>query len=148
MKNGIRKMLFVCITFLTFFSFNFKVNANTITNNNVVITSNIKTELNRNITKSVVSCDSLLGDPGDSESPAFWLQWVLDLMKYVAIIALLVLIILDFLKAIANNDKDALKKAGSTSMKRFIYCVLLFFVPSIVKLILELFGIYGNCNIG
>ena len=148
MKNGIRKMLFICITFLTFFSFNFKVNANTITNNNVVITSNIKTELNRNITKSVVSCDNLLGDPDDSKSPAFWLQWVLDLMKYVAIIALLVLIILDFLKAIANNDKDALKKAGSTSMKRFIYCVLLFFVPTIVKLILELFGIYGNCGIG
>ena len=146
MKNGIRKMLFVCITFLTFFSFNFKVNANTITNNNVVITSNIKTELNRNI--SVMDCGSYLGSPDNVDDPAYWLQKILDIMKYVAIIALLVFVILDFIKAIANNDKDALIKAGSTSMKRFVYCVLLFFMPSVVKLILELFGIYSNCGIG
>lgn len=146
MKIGIRKMLFVCITFLTFFSFNFKVNANTITNNNVVITSNIKSELNRNI--SVMDCTSYLGSPDNVDHPAYWLQKILDIMKYVAIIALLVLVILDFIKATVNNDKDALIKAGSTSMKRFIYCVLLFFVPTIVKLVLELFGIYSNCGIG
>ena len=46
------------------------------------------------------------------------------------------------------NDKDSLKKAGTTSIKRFIYCVLIFFVPLIVKLIMSLMGIYGSCGIG
>ena len=150
MKNGIKKMLFICVTFLTLFSFNLNVNASVIENNNIVITTNKKNELNRSVSKSAVSCESLLGDPDNcnGKCPAYWLQWILDVMKYVAIIALLVLITLDFVKAIANNDKDALQKAGSTSIKRFIYCVLLFFVPTIVKILMELFGIYGNCGIG
>ena len=46
------------------------------------------------------------------------------------------------------NDKDALKKAGSRALKRFIYCVLLFFLPTIVSLIMTMFGAYGTCGIG
>ena len=66
-------------------------------------------------------------------------------MKYVAIIALLVLVISDFLKALVENDKDALKKAGTKALKRFIYCVILFFVPTIVEIIMNWFGVYSNC---
>ena len=69
-------------------------------------------------------------------------------MKYVAIVALLVLVTTDFVKAVASNDKDALKKAGTTAIKRFIYCVLLFFLPSIISLLMTLFGAYGTCGIG
>ena len=49
--------------------------------------------------------------------------------------------IADFFKAIVSNDKDALKKAGSTTVKRFIYCVIIFFLPIIIDFLLDLFQI-------
>ena len=96
------------------------------------------------------TCEKILGDPEncDGKCPAYWIQWILDTIKYIAIVALVLLVTVDFLKAVVNNDKDALKKAGTTSIKRFIYCVLIFFVPLIVKLIMNLMGVYGSCGIG
>lgn len=44
--------------------------------------------------------------------------------------------------------KNALKKAGNKALKRFIYCVLLFFLPTIISLIMTMFGAYGTCGIG
>lgn len=90
---------------------------------------------------------TLLGDVDVDTSPAFWLNWILNLMKYIAIIALLVLVTMDFLTALVQNDKDAIKKAGTKAIKRFIYCVILFFVPNIVNILLNLFGISGGCDI-
>ena len=88
------------------------------------------------------------GDPNVNGTPAYWMQQALEIMKYIAIVALLVLSTLDFIKALAQNDKDALKKAGNTTVKRFIYCVLLFFAPMIVEFMMSLFGAYGTCGIG
>lgn len=138
MKKRLKKILLLCTTFLFLFSFSINVNA-----------SVIKNDFTRNIVVAVddTSCPAL-GDPSDSNYPAFWLQKILDIMKYAAIVALLVLVTTDFVKAVASNDKDALKKAGTTAIKRFIYCVLLFFLPSIISLLMTLFGAYGTCGIG
>lgn len=92
-------------------------------------------------------CQSYFGDPSDIDCPAYWMQWILNIIKYVAIAALLVLSTVDFIKALVSNDKDALKKAGVTTVKRFIFCVLLFFLPIIVDFIMSLFGAYGTCGI-
>ena len=152
MKKGIKKILFLSITFLFLFSFSLDVNASVIENNNIVVISSIKNDFTRNISvaEKKDTCEKILGDPEhcDEKCPAYWIQWILDTMKYIAIVALLLLVTVDFLKAVVNNDKDALKKAGTTSIKRFIYCVLIFFVPLIVKLIMNLMGIYGSCGIG
>ena len=93
-------------------------------------------------------CESIFGDPEDSQYPAYWMQWILNIMKYVAIAALLILSTFDFIKALVSNDKDALKKAGMTTAKRFIFVVILFFLPIIVDFIMRLFGAYGTCGIG
>ena len=93
-------------------------------------------------------CESIFGDPTDSQYPAYWMQWILNIMKYVAIAALLILSTFDFIKALVSNDKDALKKAGMTTAKRFIFVVILFFLPIIVDFIMHLFGAYGTCGIG
>lgn len=93
-------------------------------------------------------CESIFGDPTDSQYPAYWMQWILNIMKYVAIAALLILSTFDFIKALVSNDKDALKKAGMTTAKRFIFVVILFFLPIIVDFIMRLFGAYGTCGIG
>ena len=137
MKKVIKKILFFSITFLFLFSFILNVNASVIEN-----------DFTRNIVVAAGDKCPALGDPTNSQYPAYWLQWILNVMKYVAIVALLVLVTMDFVKAVASNDKDALKKAGTTAIKRFIYCVLLFFLPTIISLVMNLFGAYGTCGIG
>lgn len=137
MKKRFKKILFFSITFLFLFSFSLNVNASVIEN-----------DFTRNIVVAAGDNCPALGNPEDSQYPAFWLQETLNIMRYIAIVALLVLVTIDFVKAVASNDKDALKKAGSTAIKRFIYCVLLFFVPIIVKIIMTMFGAYGSCGIG
>ena len=95
-----------------------------------------------------VTCKSLFGRVDNPQDTAYWLQWILSAMRYIGIIALLVLSTIDFINALVNDDKDALKKAGSKSLKRFIYCVILFFIPIIVELLMNFVGAYGTCDIG
>ena len=149
MKNKFSKIIFFSITFLFLFLFNSGVNASVIESKNIIEVSSIKSDFVNKfaVADSYDTCDSLLGDPNncDGKCPANWFQWILNVMKYVAIVALLVLVISDFLKALTENDKDAMKKAGSKALKRFVYCVLIFFVPIIVEIIMTWFGAYGNC---
>lgn len=137
MKKRLKKILLLCTAFLFLFSFSINVNA-----------SVIKNDFTRNIVVAAGDTCPALGDPSNSQYPAFWLQEILNIMKYVAIVALLVLVTTDFVKAVASNDKDALKKAGTTAIKRFIYCIILFFLPTIISLLMNLFGAYGTCGIG
>ena len=151
MKKRFKKILFFGITFLFLFSFSLNVNASVREYDSVVVIAKVDNNLSKgfSVAKTDV-CENLLGDPDNcnGKCPAYWIQWGLNLIKYIAIVALLLLVTVDFLKAVVSSDKDALKKAGSTAIKRFIYCVLIFFVPIIVKLILDLMGIYGSCSVG
>lgn len=137
-----------CVTFLFLVNINVKANSIGIVNINNNMVNIIEPLVNENKTNGTSVCDGLLGDPVDSNCPAYWLQEILDIMKYIAIVALLVLVVTDFLNALTQNDKDAIKKASNKALKRFIYCVLLFFVPIIVKILLTWFGWYSNCGIG
>lgn len=141
-KNKLTKICFLSVTFLFLFLININVRAS------VLEKINVKNDLVRVVVSAENENCPAFGDPNVETDPAYWIQWILNLMKYMAIIALLVLVISDFLKALVENDKDALKKAGSRALKRFIYCVLLFFLPTIVSLIMTMFGAYGTCGIG
>lgn len=141
-KNKLTKICFLSVTFLFLFLININVRAS------VLEKINVKNDLVRMVVSAENENCPAFGDPNIETDPAYWIQWILNLMKYMAIIALLVLVISDFLKALVENDKDALKKAGSKALKRFIYCVLLFFLPTIISLIMTMFGAYGTCGIG
>ena len=138
-----RSLFFSCIIMLSFFCYMKTTNASVIASEPSFVGSyqlfddDIDTD-----------CESIFGDPTDSQYPAYWMQWILNIMKYVAIAALLILSTFDFIKALVSNDKDALKKAGMTTAKRFIFVVILFFLPIIVDFIMHLFGAYGTCGIG
>lgn len=95
-----------------------------------------------------VDCGTLLGDYREPNDPMYWINWGLNLMKYIAIISLLILVTMDFLSAMTQNDKDALAKAGKKALRRFIYCVILFFIPKLIIILFDLFGIAGSCTIG
>lgn len=144
----IKKSIFLSfVVFLSFFCYIQTTNASTIEvdDNNLVEEYRL---FDVTIDQSVDDCNSYFGDPDDSQYPAYWMQWILNIIKYVAIAALLVLSTVDFIKALVSNDKDALKKATMTTAKRFIYVVILFFLPIIVDFIMRLFGAYGTCGIG
>lgn len=100
----------------------------------------------------ISDCNSLLGNPKDNvkKPPAFFLQTIFNVMKYVAIIIIIVLSSLDFLTSIAAKDEEKLKKAVSKVITRLIICVAIFVLPTILQVIFTMVDIYSPsiCNIG
>lgn len=94
-----------------------------------------------------MDCGGLLGDPNDSNYPAYWLQLALKILRYIGMAALVVLSTIDFVQAIVKQDNDALIKAIKTTAKRFVFAVLLFFAPMLVEFIMSFFGVYGTCSL-
>lgn len=96
------------------------------------------------------TCDSLLGSTTNSSEPAYYLNFAFNLMKYAAIVILFALTIVDFAKAAASSDNDALKKALQKTIKRIIICIIIFFLPTLINFILSLLGVVDNptCGIG
>ena len=88
------------------------------------------------------TCEGFLGSKTDKTAPAYYLHFVLVLIRYLAIVLALVLSIIDFFKAIFSQDKDMLKKAAMTAVKRVVFAVIIFFVPIILEFILGLLGAY------
>jgi len=124
-------------------------NNNSANNNNKPdVNSESKPDKGTTSISTGTNCNALFGDKNDNRSIAYWLQWGLDLMKYIAIIALLALSTIDFIKALVADDKDAIKKASMTTAKRFVFAVLIFFLPIVVEMLMNLFGAYGTCDIG
>lgn len=134
MKNRITKYIFV-FSAIIMALFSFKLNAS-------ASTLNIETDVATAEIHSFADYGGFLGDDEDDpEQPIYYVNWVIEIIKYAAIMCLLGFSIADFFKAIVSNDKDALKKAGSTTLKRFIYCVIIFFLPIIIDFVLDLFQI-------
>ena len=87
-------------------------------------------------------CYGFLGDKNSSGTPAYYLHFALITMRYLAIILALVLSTVDFFKAIYSQDKDLLKKASLTSVKRLVFAVIMFFIPTVLEFILGILGAY------
>ena len=93
-------------------------------------------------------CSSYLGNPQTNGSPAYYLQFLFNLIKYLSIILLFVLTIADFAKAIVSSNQDAIKKAVQTAIKRLIIVVIIFLLPILVKFLLTTLGIYSPSTCG
>ena len=75
------------------------------------------------------------------------LLWVVNIMKWVKYIvpALVILLgILDFIKAITSDKDDEMKKAQGRFIKRLIVAALIFIVPFIIEFILDKMGFAAN----
>lgn len=107
---------------------------------------------NVNIDSNKATCTSLLGDPTDkvTKPPAFYLQIIFDIMKYAAILILIVFSIMDFLGAVTSQDDNAIKKAMSKLMTRMVLCLIIFIIPMVLTFIFELIGVFtpSTCGIG
>lgn len=92
-------------------------------------------------------CVSILGSVNEEGTVAYVLQKVFNFMKILGPILVLVMTILDSVKAVTSGDKDELSKLLKKTAKRMIYAVLLFVFPTILNLILGWVTVHGTCYI-
>jgi len=85
----------------------------------------------------ITECESLLGDPKDGQSPAYYLSVAFKVLRYVAIIILIVMSTMDFVGAVSAQDNDAIQKAVRKVIIRAISCVIIFLLPTLVEFILQ-----------
>ena len=95
----------------------------------------------------IANCDKLLGDPDVNNSPAYYLQTAFDIIKYIAIVAFLVLSAGDVAKTVLSENKEMSKEITRKILLRLIYVICIFFIPDILKAILTATKIYGDCGI-
>ncbi len=99
--------------------------------------------------------DSGAGRNEDDDGPEFTLDtfctgtaqgvfttigWVLYFLKIAAPLILIVLGSIDFGKAVVANKDDEIKKSAKTLAMRVIAGVLIFFIPSMIDVVVELIG--------
>lgn len=72
-----------------------------------------------------------------------WIFKIINMVRYIVPVLLIILGILDFIKAIASDSEDELKKAGSRFAKRLVASALVFIVPLVLQFILSIFSIPG-----
>ena len=75
-----------------------------------------------------------------------WIRISLNFIKYIALILVIVLGTIDFIKAAGSGEPDAMKKAGQSFIKRVIAVIILFLLPMIIDLILRLINLYGSTD--
>ena len=69
-----------------------------------------------------------------------FLKMILNWIRIIAPILVIVLTSIDFAGAMLKDDKDALTKATSRLVKRLIIAAALFFVPTIINFILDIYS--------
>ncbi len=93
------------------------------------------------------NCDSLLGDRNDEKSVMWLIDKALKVIQIVGPIMVVVLSSIDFAKVIVSGDDEAMAKAGKKLGIRLILAAALFFIPLLVNLLLDTFGLTGSCNL-
>lgn len=76
------------------------------------------------------------------------LAYLLNLIKIAIPIVLIVMIIVDFVKATVANDEKKMKDAQNVAGKRIVYALVIFLVPTIITLLFKTLGsnIGGDLN--
>ena len=75
------------------------------------------------------------------QDPAYYLQIVLDIIRYLGIIICIVMSAVDFFKTLFADDKDGYKKVITRSIKRLGFAVVIFFLPTLVMAVLDFVGV-------
>ena len=93
-------------------------------------------------------CDSILGDPVNDPNSVAWLLFkILNYIRILGPLAVVVLSGIEYTLAIVNSDDDTMKKAHSHLKTRLIMVALLFLLPTIIKILFQVFGIATDCGV-
>jgi len=160
-----KKINIIIFTLISIFIFNIDVLAmdsqsvDVVENNTTVLTGkNIDILVLKNTNKKKSSANSngdsgsgecgILGDPTNPETFAWYLNQVLNVIKFLGPVLVILTSIFDLIKVTAEQKQDgAIQKFGAKTLKRLIYAALLFVFPSVLNILLELIGLYGTCGI-
>ena len=96
-------------------------------------------------------CDSYLGNVNTEGTPAYMLNFVFNVMKYIAIVLLFVFTIIELAKSVADGKDETRKKATQNIIKRLIIAIVIFFLPLLINFVLSLLGVVTiseACNVG
>lgn len=97
---------------------------------------------------STIEGEMDLNKCGLSETLVAWILNIIKWVKYIIPVIVILMGILDFMRAVSSDKDDGMKKAQGRFVKRLIAAALIFIVPFILEFILEKFGIsVENCGI-
>lgn len=73
-----------------------------------------------------------------------WIMKIVEWVRYIIPILLIVLSIMDFIRAISSESDDDIRKAGGRFVKRLIVASLIFVLPLLLEFLLGVFNIPIN----
>ena len=82
------------------------------------------------------TCEGMFGEKVSED-----IRLALSYIQYLGPILVIVLGILDFIKAVASGSTETFNSAWKKLLKRLIIAILLFFIVTILKFVLKVFGI-------
>jgi len=75
-----------------------------------------------------------------------WMYKIIRMFRYSVPVILIILSVLDYIKAIGNDSDDEMKKATSKFFQRLIVAAIIFTIPFILEFILKIFHLPGLDN--
>lgn len=79
-----------------------------------------------------------------SKRAVSWIFKIVKWVRYLVPILLIMLSIMDFIKAVASDSEDEMRKVGAKFVKRLIVAAIIFILPLILEFLLGIFGIATN----
>lgn len=89
---------------------------------------------------------SVLGNVECECSTAYLLQKLLNYIRIIAPTLVVILSSVDYAKAVIASDEEDMKKVNKKLVTRLVLCVVLFIIPSLIDLLLRIFGLISSDN--
>ena len=70
-----------------------------------------------------------------------------NIIKYLSTLILIVFTIVDYIKAVVSKDDEELSKTNTRFVKRFIFAIIIFVLPSLIIMVLEWGGLINDPSI-
>lgn len=102
------------------------------------------------ITMCVITCPIAFAESCDGLLTQDAAELLSDIIGYIRVgvpVLLMILCAGDFVSVITSQDDNAMKKAGSRIVKRFIAAAAVFFVPLIISVILNIDAVKNSLNL-
>ena len=91
----------------------------------------------------VTSCDQIVGNG----TFKYYVNTTFKFIQYLGPVIAIILSTIEYIKAAALADSGALKSTNKKTIIRIIFTLLLFLIPVLVNVLLDVFGFYEHCDI-